>query len=536
MTKREAGGRRVPARSPSEPRPAVPAHEATLRLAAIVNSSEDAIVSKTLEGIITSWNPAAERMFGYLASEVVGKSITIIIPEDRLHEETEVLRRLRLGETIEHYETIRRRKDGTPLAISLTVSPIRDVNGTVIGASKIARDISGRRQEEEERARLLGREQAARAEAERASRLKDEFLATLSHELRTPLTAIVGWVRMLRQGALDERSWRHALAVVDRNTEALTRLVEDLLDISSITMGRLRLESLPVELAPVVQAAADAVRHAASAKAIRLEIAVDPAVGPVAGDAARLQQVVWNLLSNAVKFTPHGGRIDVALTRAGSDAELTVRDTGQGIKPEFLPRLFDRFSQQDATTTRTHGGLGMGLAIVRHLVELHGGVVRAESPGPGRGATFTVRLPQIPGRPAPAPGSPPAARGALGGVSVLAVEDDADTRELIASILRHAGAQVAVAASVDEALGALAAASPDVVICDIAMPGRDGYALLHEARRRPGTGAEIPFVALTAHAQDSERRRSLAEGFAVHVCKPVEPGELVDVVRALSRR
>jgi CheY-like chemotaxis protein len=291
-----------------------------------------------------------------------------------------------------------------------------------------------------------------------------------------------------------------------------------------------------VELAPVVHAAADAVRHAALAKAIRLEIVVDPTVRPVAGDAARLQQVVWNLLFNAVKFTPHGGRIDVALTRAGTYAELRVRDTGQGIVPEFLPRLFDRFTQQDASTTRHHGGLGMGLAIVRHLVELHGGVVRAESPGPGQGATFIVRLPQVLGRPAPATEPPAAAHGVLGGVRVLAVEDEPDTRELIASILRQAGAEVALAGSVDEALAALVTAPPHVVICDIAMPGRDGYALLHEARSRQGAGAEIPFVALTAHAQDSERRRSLAEGFAVHVSKPVEPGKLVDVVRRLSRR
>jgi PAS domain S-box-containing protein len=516
--------------------PALPRHEAALHLAAVVNSSDDAIVSKSLDGIITSWNPAAERMFGYLAGEAIGKPITIIIPEERLPEEAEVLRRLRLGESLDHYETIRVRKDGTRIAISLTVSPIRDLSGTVVGASKIARDITERRRAEEERALLLAREQAARTEAERASRLKDEFLATLSHELRTPLTSIMGWVRMLQQGSLDSAGRTRALDIVDRNTAALARLVDDILDISSITMGRFRLENAPVELPPVIQSAVDAVRHAATAKGIDLAVTTDPGVRPVAGDAGRLQQVVWNLLANAVKFTPPGGRVEVTLAPSGSDAEIRVRDNGEGIAPEFVPYVFDRFSQQDATTTRQHGGLGMGLAIVRHLVELHGGTVHAESAGRGHGATFVVRIPQMLGA-ATAPADTSAApASALSGIRVLAVEDDADTRDLVAAILRTAGAEVAVAASVDEAIGALEAAPPDVVLCDIAMPGRDGYELLREAKGRPGTLSKIPFVALTAHAQEPERRRSAAAGFALHLAKPVDPGELVDVVRAVGRR
>jgi PAS domain S-box-containing protein len=537
MAKRRAAARsQANAPAAAGPPRSFPPQEAALRLAAIINSSDDAIVSKTLDGIITSWNPAAERMFGYLASEAIGKPITLIIPEDRLGEETEVLRRLRLGQSIEHYETIRARKDGTPIAISLTVSPIRDLSGTIIGASKIARDISDRRRADEERALLLAREQEARTEAERANRLKDEFLATLSHELRTPLTSITGWVRMLRQRALDGSSADHALEVIDRNARDLTRLVEDILDISSITMGRFRLDSVPVELRVVVQAAVDAVRHVAAAKAIALTVTLDPSVRPVAGDAGRLQQVVWNLLSNAVKFTPHGGHVEVSLTPSGSYAEIRVRDDGEGIAPEFLSRVFERFTQHDASTTRHHGGLGMGLAIVRHLVELHGGTVRAESPGRGHGATFVVRLPQVLGRPALADGQPDARTGRLAKVRVLAVEDETDTRELIATILEAAGAEVAVATSVDEALGALAAAPPDVVLCDISMPGRDGYELLKEARSRPGPQSQIPFVAVTAHVKGADQQRSLAAGFAAHMSKPVDPAELVEVVRSIAGR
>ena len=507
-----------------------------MRLAAIVNSSDDAIVSKTLDGIITSWNPAAERMFGYQAAEVIGKSITIIIPPDRLDEEVETLRRLRIGESIDHYETIRMRKDGSLLAISLTVSPVRDLTGTIVGASKIARDITDRRRIEEERASFLAREQAARSNAERANRLKDEFLATLSHELRTPLTSIMGWVRMLRQSGLDEETRTRALDVVDRNAAALTRLVEDILDISRITMGRFRLETAPVELGVVVQAALDAVRHTAAAKRIDLSVALDPHVPHVVGDAGRLQQVFWNLLSNAVKFTPEDGHVGVTLRRVGAYAELTVKDDGRGIEPEFVPRLFDRFAQQDASTTRQHGGLGMGLAIVRHLVELHGGTVRAESPGPGQGATFTVRLPQALSSVAETPSGPRLSPSGLIGVHVLVVDDEEDTCELVEAILKQAGAVVRTAVSVDEALVALDEAPPDMVLCDIAMPGRDGFDLLYEARRRGGALTQLPFVALTAHAQEVERRRTLAEGFAVHIPKPVDPVELVEILRGIAHR
>jgi len=342
---------------------------------------------------------------------------------------------------------------------------------------------------------------------------------------------------MLRQRTLEGDAVVRALEIVDRNAQSLNRLVEDILDISSITMGRFRLESAPVDLSTVVRAAVDAVRHAANAKDIRLDVTVEPRVRPVAGDAGRLQQVVWNLLSNAVKFTPDGGHVEVSLASSGSYAEIRVRDDGQGITADFAPRLFDRFTQHDASSTRQHGGLGMGLAIVRHLVELHGGTVRAESPGSGLGATFIVRLPQVLARPSDGDADRDVnVVPVLRGLRVLAVEDEPDTRELIATVLRQAGAEVAVAASVDEALGVLQVSAPDVVLCDIAMPGRDGYDLLREARRRPGALTRTPFVALTAHVQESDRRRSLAEGFDVHVPKPVDPVELVEVVRNISGR
>src|SRR5687767_7842783 len=286
MAKRRPAGHSSAAAVPTGSPPLQP-HEAALRLAAIVNSSDDAIVSKTLDGIITSWNPAAERVFGWSSGEAVGKSITIIVPPDRLDEEMAVLASLRRGESIDHFETLRIRKDGVIIPISLTVSPMRDLSGRIIGASKIARDISERKRVEDERARALAQEQAARADAERASRVKDEFLATLSHELRTPLTSIMGWVRMLRQRNLDADAAERALEIVDRNTQSLTRLVEDILDISSITMGRFRLESVPVDLAAVVRAAVDSVRHAATAKNLRLDLSVDALTRPVAGDAGR---------------------------------------------------------------------------------------------------------------------------------------------------------------------------------------------------------------------------------------------------------
>jgi len=372
------------------------AEEAKRRLAAIVESSNDAIFSKTLDGVITSWNASAERLYGYSAEEIVDRSVSVLAPPDRADEIPDILERLKRGERIEQFETKRVTKDDRVLDIALTISPIKNTRGKIIGASTIAHDITKRKLAEKEREELLEREKLARVEAEEANRTKDEFLAMLSHELRTPLTAILGWIRLLRMKELDEATSRHALETVERNAKAQAQLIEDLLDVSRVITGNLRLEISNVELVPVIEAAMDAVEPAANAKMIKLEPSLDAKTGPVSGDPARLQQVVWNLLSNAVKFTPREGEVSICLARADSHVEIAVSDTGQGISADFLPFIFDRFRQADSSMTRSHGGLGLGLSIVRHLVELHGGTVHAESRGEGQGATFKVRLPILP--------------------------------------------------------------------------------------------------------------------------------------------
>ncbi len=826
-------------------------------LAAIIDSAEDAIVSKTLDGIITSWNKGAENLFGYKADEVVGKSVTVLIPEDHLDEEPAILARLRKGERIEHYETVRVRKDGRLIDISLTVSPIRGADGSIIGASKIARDITERHhiqralaergqhlnlaltaaslgdwswdaatdivtlseaaaeildippgphltwaemrellhEEDRERAReaveqslvehsdydieyrltvadgslrwisargrglyddegkvlgMLGvvqeitgrkrmevaiREQSealraineighivsaeldlqkivqavtdaateltgarfgsffynvldergasymlytlsgaprsafehfpmpratdlfgptfrgegavripdvhqdarygknspyygmpeghlpvvsylavpvisrsgevmgglffghpdvgafterherlvvgmaaqasvamdnarlyeaakrARAEAEQsaaenerlyrdareASRLKDEFLATISHELRTPLTAILGWAHMLRTGQTKGEDGR-ALETIERNARAQAQLIDDLLDVSRIITGKLRLDVRPVDPNFFIEAAVESVRPAAEAKGVRVQKIMDTGVVSVAGDPVRLQQVVWNLLSNALKFTPKGGRVQVKLERINSHIEIAVSDNGAGIAPEFLPHVFDRFRQADQKTTRQHGGLGLGLAIVRHLVELHGGTVKAESEGIGLGSTFTVLLPVAPvfqsdnltGR------IHPAARDLLpsyeyperlDALKVLVVDDEPDTRELLKFGLSQCGAHVTVVGTAREAIEAFAADAPDLLISDIGMPDEDGYELIRKIRAlNADEGGVVPAIALTAYARTEDRLQALRAGYQMHVPKPVELAELVAVAASLVRR
>ena len=363
------------------------------RLAAIVDSSDDAIVSKTLDGVITSWNRGAERIFGWTAAEAVGRHITMIIPHERTAEEADVLARIRRGERVDHYETVRVTRDGRLLDISLTVSPIRDAEGRVVGASKIARDISERRRFEAERDRLLAIAQEAREAAEASNRMKDQFLAIVSHELRTPLNSILGWARLLQAGGLGEAERQRAVDVIIRNTATQTQLVEDLLDLSRVVTGRMRLSFEPCELTALVADAVDAVRPAAHAKGIALVILPEAEGGTILCAPDRLRQVVWNLAMNAIKFTPTGGRVEVAVARTERTADIVVADNGVGISPAVLPHVFEQFRQEDSSSTRAHGGLGLGLALVKHLVELHGGQVRAESPGKGKGATFTVSIP-----------------------------------------------------------------------------------------------------------------------------------------------
>ncbi len=385
---------------------------------------------------------------------------------------------------------------------------------------------------------LLRRAQQARAEAEAANRTKDEFLATVSHELRTPLNAMLGWVHLLQTGQLDAATRSHGLDVLARNTRTQARLIDDLLDVSRISAGKLGIEPRPIEPGPVVEAALEVARPAAQGKGITLDVRLDPAAGPISGDAVRLQQVVWNLLSNAVKFTPRGGRIEVRLERAGSFAELIVRDDGQGISPDFLPHVFERFRQADSSSTRAHGGLGLGLAIVRHLVELHGGEVLAHSDGPGRGATFRVCLPLLPEgrRPLPSDGAITLPAGNdLAGLRVLVVDDEADARQMLDLVLARAGAEVTGVASAAEALEVLEGLRPHVVVSDVCMPGEDGYSLIRRIRALPAErGGLVPAVAVTARARGEERRAALAAGFQMHAGKPIDPRELVSIVRTLS--
>ena len=518
------------------------------RLAAIVDSSDDAIVGKTLEGIITSWNQAAERMFGWAAAEAVGQHITLIIPADRLPEEDEVLARLRRGERLSHFETVRRTKDGRLLDVSLTVSPIRDAAGRVVGASKIARDISERRAFEQIRQALLEREQEARAEAEALNRSRDQFLATLSHELRTPLNAIFGWARMLDAGQLDAKTTRHATQAILRNAAAQVQLIEDLFDVSRVITGKMRLDIQPLNVSTVLEAALDTVRPAATSKRIRLESALDPRAGPIMGDPGRLQQVAWNLLMNAVKFTPNGGRVQLHLQRTNSHIEITVSDTGEGIAPEHLPHLFERFRQVDAGATRRHAGLGIGLALVKHLVELHGGTVTAVSAGLGCGATFTVKLPmsvvQHPPRPPRREDDAERVRDpqdiqpvSLRDIRVLVVDDDPEGRELAGLVLVNAGAEARTVRSAAEAMEILEEWQPDVLVTDLEMPDEDGFSLLRRARRAVMLrGQRLPVLALTAYGRPDDRVRILAAGFNMHLAKPADPTELVLAVASLTGR
>ena len=355
-------------------------------LAAIIDSADDAIVSKSLDGVILSWNRGAERMFGWTAAEAVGRHITLIIPDERRAEETDILARIRRGESLDHFETVRVTKDGRRLDISLTVSPVRDAAGRIVGASKIARDITERRRLEAERDRLL-------VEAEASSRAKDHLLATVSHELRTPLNSILGYARLLENGDLDEAARRRAVSVITRSAMTQGQLIDDLLDLSRVATGRMQITLQPCDLPAVVETAVEVVRPAADAKGITLRTALAAGVGPVLCAPDRLRQVVWNLAMNAIKFTSAGGHVDVTLRRSDTHAEIVVTDDGVGIGPELLPHVFELFRQGDSSSTRSHGGLGLGLALVKSLVELHGGQVKAESAGKGQGASFTVMLP-----------------------------------------------------------------------------------------------------------------------------------------------
>jgi PAS domain S-box-containing protein len=427
------------------------------------------------------------------------------------------------------------RADGSKIHLEWYVSDFST------GFVAVVTDISERVELEEKRQELLASERAARAEAERTSRLKDEFLGNVSHELRTPLNSILLWTKALQQRPEDRDHLLRGLEAIERNTMIQTQLISDLLDVSRITWGKLRLDVQPTDLAGVIESSLEALSLAAAAKEIRIEASLDHSGSSVSGDPSRLQQVVWNLVSNAIKFTRKGGRIQIKLELYGSQAVITVADNGEGIRPELLPHLFERFRQGDSPENRTHAGLGLGLAIVKHLTELHGGTVSAASEGEGRGATFTIRLPIVaPAKvalrgaaPTPEPGT---GVDLLAGVRVLVVDDDLDTCDVMVRILEEAGAEVASACSADGALAKLEEFIPQVLVSDIGMPQHDGYDLIREVRLRGYTHQELPAIALTALSRPEDRRRTLLAGFQLHVAKPIDGSELTAAIGAVIGR
>jgi PAS domain S-box-containing protein len=534
--------------------------ESKERLAGILSSAMDAIITVDDDHRIVLFNEAAERMFGCLAAQALGRPLNRFIPDRFRAAHTEQLRRF--GETGGASRTMGRlltltalRSDGAEFPIEATISSI-EVGGRKL-YTVIYRDITERKRAEAVREELLTREKAARAAAEAASRSKDEFLAMVSHELRTPLNAILGYTRMLRSDRADRTLIDSIPAIVESNVKAQLQIIEDLMDSARIVTGRLRIELGPVDLTQTLEAALDTVRPAADVKGITLVADFDPLPEQTLGDPARLQQVVWNLLSNSVKFTPEGGRVELRMEGAADRIRITVSDTGKGIEPERLPYVFDRFWQADSSSTRRYGGLGLGLSLVKHLVELHGGMITAASEGEGRGATFTLTLPRRqlefidPLTPAVAPREvrtedslPMDQELSLEDVSVLVVDDQEEARELLTQALGEYGAQVAAVSSGVEALAFLSdppgGKRPDALILDIAMPDEDGYTVLKKARAleaaRGAAEDQIPAIALTAFGRSEDRLRAIKEGFQMHVTKPVEPTELAAVIVSVTTR
>jgi signal transduction histidine kinase/CheY-like chemotaxis protein len=419
---------------------------------------------------------------------------------------------------------------------------IAQTEAATLHVQELSRYISELQRSEEAREQLLLRAERARSESEAANRIKDEFLATLSHELRTPLTSLLGWSSVLRESRRDEKILEQGLDAIDRNARVQAQLIDDLLDVSRIVSGKLNLDVGPLDIGSVTRAAINVVQPAADAKEITLDYWAQPGIGAISADSARLQQIIWNLLSNAVKFTPHGGKISIRAGRDGTDATVTVSDTGQGIAPEFLPRVFDRFRQADSSTTRSFGGLGLGLAIVRHLVELHGGTVSAKSDGVGLGATFSASFPLLSDRSGPITvmhsGETHASElRSLDGLRVLLVDDELETREIISTVVERTGAEVKSCTSAREALTELVEWRPDVILSDIAMPDEDGYSFINRVRSLPqNEGGNTPAAALTAYARDEDRRKALAAGYQMHIAKPIGAGQLVTMIAKLAGR
>jgi len=491
------------------------------------------------EGRVVSWNDGARRIKGYEASEIIGRHFSMFYPPEDV-QAGRPQRELDIAGREGRYEEEgwRIRKDGTRFWANVIVTALRGPGGELLGFAKVTRDLAKRLEAEEQRVALV-RSQAGRIEAEKANQLMDEFLAILSHELRTPLNAILGWTHLLRSGTLPADQAARALETIERNTTVQTQIVTDILDISRITSGKLRLNPRQMDPSEFVKSAIDTVKPASEAKGVELALTVAEPIGRLWGDPDRLQQVAWNLLSNAVKFTPRGGRVEARLAPAGSHVELSVTDTGQGISAEFLPHVFETFRQADSSSARSHTGLGLGLAIVRHLVELHGGSVEASSEGEGRGSSFRVLLPVMAVGSAhadePARGGAPVPR--LDDVKVLVVEDHDDSRALIVTSLEQQGAKVLQAGHAKTAFALVLAERPDVIVSDIEMPGESGYKLMEQVRELSREeGGLIPAIALTAYARDEDRVRALSAGFDSHVGKPANPDLLASTIAALVGR
>lgn len=540
----------------------------TLLNAAVLHWMHDlaaqGIVTTDRELNVVEWNHWMEEHTGKRAHDVIGNNLLELFPElierrlDRhykwaLEGQVRVLSQALHGYLIS-MPVVSAEHGYAQMQQAVRISPLSQ-EGCVIGTLTIIEDVTERVAREAElqaqieaRSRLLSSEKLARSEAERANRLKDEFLATISHELRNPLNAIMGWAHMLRLGKLTDVNAERAVETIYRNAKSQAQLVADLLDVSRIISGKLRLDVRTVDLIYIINAAIDSIRPAAEGKGIRLHMILDPAAGPISGDADRLQQIVWNLLTNAVKFTPKGGRIQVKVQRINSHVEIVVSDSGVGISKEFLPYVFDRFRQADASITRTHGGLGLGLSIVRQLVDLHGGSVSVHSEGEGKGTTFTITLPFVgvvnnqneAESVHPTQGDEVISFDglpSLRGLKVLVVDDEADTRELIREVLKECGSEVITSNSAADALIALEEHKPDILISDLGMPDEDGYSLISKIRALPDErGGQIPAAALTAYARAEDRMRVLRSGFQFHLPKPVDSAELVTVVASLAGR
>lgn len=546
------------------------AHEAHQRLTFHVQNSPLAVVEWDSDFCVSRWSESAERLFGWKAEEVLGKHVTDwhFVFADDVNDVVQLTSKQREGS--ETRGVLRNRnytKDGAIVHCEWYNSVLNDDEGKLVSVLSLVLDVTARELAAQERAKALLREREAREEAEKADRLKDEFLATLSHELRTPLTSVLGWATLIRAGDIDAANYAIALETIERNARLQARLIDDLLDVSRIITGNLHLELRPIDLAPVVEAARDAVRPTAEAKGIELRTSLAVGECSIKGDSNRLRQVVWNLLLNAIKFTPRGGSVATRLHCRNSSVVLTVEDTGEGIEPDFLPHVFDRFRQAEGSISRRQGGLGLGLAVVRHLVELHGGSVSAASAGKGKGATFTVELPLVRQEEAfvasnaaailAREGNSTTATAAgkdwrvkkgknklqtgkekiavtLRGISVLLVEDDVDARTLIQKFLELHGATVTSTGSAAEALAALQATVPDVLVSDIAMPDEDGYSLLRKVRSLPQEdGGQTPAIALTGYASARDKADTFAAGYQAHLAKPLEPADLITAIESV---